>query len=225
MSAQSAHSHFSHSLFTEQLNNIMETENINIKDIKVGETYNVRVKVKTKGEDYIRVTPILQGGVLSPYWPTSFALGESSAFFPIPPENENSEPAPKYDPCRRFRKGDKVEYRPKDGRELFEAKRLLAQTLTVVENEHEEYNRVSVEAQNGDVHSVPFYYLELVTPVEELVRYVVEPSDVAYFIVDKKHERGEQNVVMYMFAFHPHAKEAAEAECARLNAEYRKENA
>lgn len=66
------------------------------------------------------------------------------------------------------------------------------------------------------------FCIELVTPMEEPERYVVEPSDVAWFVVDKKHESGEQNVVMYMRAFHPNPKAAAEAECKRLNAEHRK---
>lgn len=66
-------------------------------------------------------------------------------------------------------------------------------------------------------------FLELVTPVEELERYVVEPGDIAWFVVDKKHKSGELNVVMYMNT-HPNPKAAAEAECARMNAEWRKEH-
>jgi len=217
----------------------MKTEETKIEELKVGEIYNVRVKVKTIGDEFIQVNPILRGVVLSTYWPTTFVLGEASAFSPIPPENgtKNSEPAPKYAPCRRFRKGDKVEYHPKDGRELFEAKRLLAQTLTVVENEHKEYNRVTVEAQNGDTLSVPFYYLKLVTPVEELERYIlIHKEHEKCFEVCRKDDDEPDGLTgrtrcLATYSYHrppqtytkAQAKERAEAECARLNVEYRKE--
>lgn len=66
-------------------------------------------------------------------------------------------------PCRLFRKGDEVKYRPKDGTHYVVGKR----------------------------------------PEEPEIVYLAEYSK------DR----------------HPHAKEAAEAECARLNAEHRKEQA
>lgn len=144
-------------------------------------------------------------------------LGDMEAVSPVTaPENgtKNTAPAPKYDPCRKFRKGDKVEYLPKDGRELFEAERLLTQTLTVVEDEHEKYNRVEVKAQNGDVYSVPFYYLKLVTPVEELGPYKCGTGIDAQliFINDERFAEFEKE-------------EDAKRVCAWLNAEHRKENA
>jgi hypothetical protein len=62
-------------------------------------------------------------------------------------------------------------------------------------------------------------YLELVTPVEELEPYSIgESTD--YFSVEKD----DEELSLYWKDKHPNAKEAAEAECARLNAEYRKEN-
>lgn len=199
------------------------------EEIKIGGVYDVRVKVIKKlhttkpGHFEIGVYTVNRDTQLPmEYETTWFYDEESPAFVEITTENSrnNSEPAPKYDPCRRFRKGDKVEYQNKDGRELFEAKRLLAQTLTVVENEHKEFNRVTVEAQNGDTLSVPFYYLKLVTPVEELEPYCI--ADHIHGWIVYKDNPG--NVVANFNKTHPHAKEAAEAECARLNAEHRKEN-
>lgn len=194
------------------------------KDIKVGNFYHVLVKVlginPTNGE--ITTETANEFGTSLNMEPTYFARCEKEAFFPITPENgvKNSEPAPKYAPCRKFRKGDKVEYHPKDGRELFEAKRLLAQTLTVVENEHKEFNRVTVEAQNGDTLSVPFYYLKLVTPVEEFEPYSLEHRPSEWLVVKKAN-----NLILssYNVGIHPNAKAAAETECARLNEAYRKE--
>lgn len=150
----------------------------------------------------------------------------------LSPENgrKNTAPAPKYDPCRLFRKGDKVRVVERDGRDYIDFDPYTSiqksEIYTVLENEEEVIDGgcVGIRIGKGNVeYEIPFYYLELVTPVEELERYVVEPGDVAWFVVDKKHESGEINVVMYMCALHPHAKEAAEAECARLNAEHRKE--
>ena len=194
------------------------------KDIKVGNFYHVLVKVlhidPINGE--IATETANEFGTSLNMEPTYFARCEKEAFFPITPENDrkNSEPAPKYDPCRLFKKGDKVRVVEWNGRKPEAEDKLY----TVQQNERPGSTMVDI-GQNATGGS-SFYtvcFLELVTPVEEMERYVVEPGDLAYFIVDKKHESGEQNVVMYMFAFHPNAKAAAEAECARLNAEYRKE--
>jgi hypothetical protein len=201
-----------------------------LEDIKIGETYYVRVKVKTKGEDYIRVTPILQGGVLSTYWPTSFVLGESSAFSPIPPENgrNNSEPAPKYDPNRLFKKGDKVRYVKRNGRfcpgsHAFEEQ--MALLGTVVKDEQRDYFVVVNFENDVDNYLLDPAYLELVTPVEELEPYYVEQSThKTYWEVWRRDSKdGDTRVVTYKNDYHPNAKAAAEAERDRLNAEYRKE--
>lgn len=204
------------------------------KDIKVGNFYHVLVKVlgidPKNGE--ITTETVNEFGTSLNMEPTYFARCEKEAFSEITPKNgtKNIKTAPKYDPCRLFRKGDKVRVVERDGRDYIDYDPYTniqkSELYTVLENEEEVIDGgcVGIRIGKGNVeYEIPFYFLELVTPVEKLERYVVEPSDVAYFIVDKKHESGEQNVVMYMFAFHPHAKEAAEAECARLNAEHRKE--
>lgn len=141
--------------------------------------------------------------------------------------------APKYDPCRRFKKGDKVRVVERHGRKVWGYDLETIYTVAADEYPPDDPNglhrgRVGINDGRPETlysWNIPFYHLELVTPMEELERYVVEPSDVAWFVVDKKHESGEQNVVMYMCALHPNPKAAAEAECARLNAEHRKEKA
>ena len=201
---------------------------MNIEDIKIGETYNVRVKVVKNdfgdtGE--IATVTVDENGQAIDGEIAYYTEADAASFSSITPENgtKNSEPAPKYDPCRLFKKGDKVRIKTVNGRDSHGlAEKMKGKILTVLQNEKTCWY-IFVSDPIGDDFIVDPAYLELVTPAEEQERYVVEPGDLAYFIVDKKHESGEQNVVMYMFAFHPHAKAAAEAECARLNAEYRKE--
>jgi hypothetical protein len=197
------------------------------EDIKIGETYTVRVKIRKIGETYIDCSPILEGGVLSNHWPTAFVVGELSAFSPIPTENgrNNSEPAPKYDPNRLFRKGDKVRVVKCNGRSpaMPFSDYKEGDICIVMKDEDETSYFVRVESSDKCGRDFLFCCLELITPVEELERYAVEPSDVAWFVVDTKHKAGTLNAVMFINAIHPNARAAAEAECARLNAEFRKE--
>ena len=202
-----------------------------IKDIKVGQKYNFTLlAIHDKNEH-------MDALFESPSGMRYYIKQNDYVALSLENGTKNTETAPKYDPCRRFRKGDKVEYLPKDGRELFEAERLLTQTLTVVENEHEIYNRVEVKAQNGDIHSVPFYYLKLVTPVEEQERYILihnefeKHYEVCWKDDDEPDGRtGRTRCRATFWYYHPpqtytqkEAKAAAEAERDRLNAEYRKE--
>jgi hypothetical protein len=127
---------------------------------------------------------------------------------------------PKHDPTRLFKKGDVVTPRIYLGRK---DKGLEMGEKYIVTADEIAGDMVAIKHHftlRPDI--VQTCFLELVTPVEELERYVVEPGDIAWFVVDKKHESGELNVVMYMNT-HPNPKAAAEAECKRLNAEWRKE--
>lgn len=135
----------------------------------------------------------------------------------------SAETAPKYDPCREFKKGDIVRYVPHNGREcpampLDEYYRV--KTLTVVEDEDSNHN-VLVETQDGRNKYIRFCFLQLVTPVEELEPFRVRKYSSFYAV--EKYNNHKARPATYDVDFHPHAKEAAEAECARLNAEYRKE--
>lgn len=191
---------------------------MNIEDIKIGETYNVRVRIVSK----------CKTEVISVY--EDF---EGIAGLDIPARRlailRPIAPAPKYDPCRKFRKGDIVRYVPHNGREcpampLDEYYRV--KTLTVVEDEDANHN-VLVETQDGRNKYIRFCFLELVTPVEELEPYsVVQPENykcVRIMVGKRIHSSipfDEDECVCLTLE---QAKAAAEAECARLNAECRKE--
>lgn len=132
------------------------------------------------------------------------------SFIPVPP-------APKYDPCRLFRAGDRVTPKVVNGRDFNNiAEEMKGKVLIVTQDENRLCN---VYVRDGeDEFTIDPAYLELVKPVEELEPYSMgESSD--YFSVDKD----DDELCLYWKDKHPHAKEAAEAECSRLNAEYRKE--
>jgi hypothetical protein len=132
------------------------------------------------------------------------------------------ELAPKYDPCRKFRRGDIVRYVPHNGREcpampLDEYYRV--KTLTVVEDEDANH-RVLVETQDGRNKYIMFCYLELVTPVEELEPFEVYHRPSEWCVIKTANDLIAS---IYNVDIHPNAKAAAEAERDRLNAEWRKE--
>lgn len=205
------------------------------EEIKIGGVYDVRVKVIKKPTSPI--TDQVEIGVYTvdratnlpmEYETSWFMAEESSAFVEVAPENgvNNSEPAPKYAPCRPYREGDKVRYVKRNGRfcpgsHAYE--RHLSLLGTVICDEKPNYSVFVNFEHCSDDYRIDPAYLELVAPVEEQERYVVEPSDIAWFVVDTKHKAGTLNAVMFINAIHPNARAAAEAECARLNAEYRKE--
>lgn len=138
---------------------------------------------------------------------------------------------PKHDPTRLFREGDKVRVVERDGRswwQLDPSTSIVADEIyTVLEDESEiiegGYGELRIEAK-GKEYELPFYFLELATPVEELEPYYVgvySDQDNTYFDVAT---RNGFTVVRFDEDLHPNAKAAAEAECARLNDEYRKEH-
>lgn len=142
---------------------------------------------------------------------------------------------PKHDPCRLFKAGDEVEYRPKDGRA--NPNLLVGRRYKVSVDEPCDSGIVQVEC-DGLRHIdtfVAYNNLELVTPVEELNPYYIEENDIE-FQVRMKYEDSDclisvfrfKNIVEGYKQYHDmlptmtQARECAEAECARLNAEYRK---
>lgn len=147
------------------------------------------------------------------------------------PANEPPpETAPKYDPCRLFRKGDKVRLVEYKGRHFnTDAKRMWFCTGIVTSSECEhEYIDVCVSFGNTeeDIEIDPAY-LELVKPVEELEPYSIGKSDYNGFVNIEKNGKIIA-MIPYGKELHEHkteaeAKAAAEAERDRLNAEYRKE--
>lgn len=178
------------------------------KDVKVGEEYNVRVKVEHIDEDgWIKVR----------------TNEKSISFILSPREAEFISPLPKYDPCREFQAGDKVRMRKRDGRlpycmSMHEHIVPSDTICTVVRCELNGF--IAVEYNNGYNPVVHFSFLELVTPVEELEPYSVTASTDDWCVQAKQ---SSAIISRYSKRLHPHALEAAEAERDRLNAEYRKE--
>ena len=130
-----------------------------------------------------------------------------------------TENKPKYDPCRLFRKGDKVRIVKHNGRKFDAAPPTFQLGKVYRVDEDEDTENCYVMLQSCDLYYAhPVAFLELVTPVEELEPYKLIDSPKTYNIV--------RDIAMVMTIHkksHPNAKAAAEAERDRLNAEHRKE--
>ena len=195
---------------------------MNIEDIKVGETYNVRVKVvKNDFGDTCEIATVTvdENGKEIDGEIAYYTEADAASFAPIIPET-----APKYDPCRFFKVGDTVS--PKSWHDRMpwgdsntnRAHLYNRWKCTVIADEYQ--GIVKCKTGSGFIFETAPCFLDLITPVEEL-----EPYNVFFegrFVHVRK---GEQVIASFNLNAHPNAKEAAEAECARLNAEHRKENA
>lgn len=199
---------------------------MNIEDIKVGKWYNVpfRVVEIKSGDIHMK-----NGGIKAVCQPSELAEitsverterlwnGMCDVLFG---ENgtKNTETAPKYDPNRKFRKGDRVrivEYKGRNGTSTHHTG-----DVVTVDKDEEDCEWVFLKAD--DEHKLDVIdpaYLELVTPVEELEPYSVS-ENIHGWVVFKDNPG---TVVANYNNIHPHAKEAAEAERDRMNAEHRKE--
>ena len=209
---------------------------MNIEDIKVGETYNVRMRVTYKEKDQVRV----ENPMVSVYGCEYMIISHKyihaiPSCVSMPPEKpieifhttEIPETYPKYDPCRKFRKGDMVRYCAPDGRIYADRgslrEHIKNRDLTHVVRDEQENGRVGVydPLDEENPYYVPAHSLELVTPVEELEPYCVRKYSTFYAV--EKYNNHKDRPATYDIYFHQNAKAAAEAECARLNEEYRKE--
>ena len=215
-------------------------------DIKVGETYYVRVKVTEIIDDKIITRTVSDKGSSLIESHTIFFDDEVLAFSPVlnpaPIAFFKStvipEAYPKYDPRRKFRKGDKVRPVERYGRMPDDGAPVNV-ICEVVENELTN-GTVAIRAcgnAGSALFRVTALYLELVTPVAELERYVLIHKEIEkYYDVcwkddDEPDGRTGRTRVRNTYWYHnppktytqQEAKAAAEAECARLNAEYRKE--
>ena len=194
---------------------------MNIEDIKVGEMYNIRVKVDRVDTRFNAVFFTIEGGN-SVY---AFGVQDRKIHDLISPliDVKGVCPPPKYDPCRKFRKGDKVrvvEYKGRKGSSI-----VLPGTITTVDEGEEDCDWIYIRIPDDSLDSTTTIdpaYLELITPVEEMKPYSVHETDYLYRVMQSV-DGGEQVVCEYRKNTHPHVKEAAEAECDRLNAEHRKE--
>lgn len=128
---------------------------------------------------------------------------------------------PKHDPCRLFKKGDVVEPKQVKGRVYSKDSKYLISKKCIVFRDEDEPGYVVI-SHEGKNYAINTAYLELITPVEELEPYQVLHNITNSYVIYKDKPKTD-NIVVNFTSTHPHAKEAAEAECARLNAEYRKE--
>jgi hypothetical protein len=130
--------------------------------------------------------------------------------------NSQSSIVNKHDPTRLFKKGDKVRVVEWNGRKDCRN----GMEATVLSNERGCFVDIEcmIKAVKAEL-TYPACQLELVTPVEEIEPYKLIDSPNTYNIV-----RDSAMVMTIHKKSHPNPKAAAEAECARLNAEWRKEH-
>ena len=191
---------------------------MNPPDLKKGQAYLILADYHGKDSDgdCVFIAESTERRLFLP-----FVAVQNCVFLPSEPPTLVGS-SPKYDPCRKFRKGDIVRAVRRNGRESTSSsviEDLYEETLTVVGGEDSD-NDVLVDTSKGN-RFIQFYFLELVTPVEALEPYSMVDAHTHWDVADKD----MKTVATYSKSYHPHAKEAAEAECARLNAEYRKEQA
>lgn len=188
------------------------------KDIKIGETYYVRVKVTAKSENRYVCRPLLLDGTMSEFAPNFFNYAEAEAFYKSIPGQ------PKSDPCREFRKGDRVRVVERNGRIpiCFPIDRItVGDIVTVAENETGDVF-IKVLSKDGHEMMAPWFMLELVTPVEELAPYIISEGA---GIIEVYNEKREAVKAWFYDDVKAGVKALAEAEAERdrLNAEWRKE--
>ena len=213
---------------------------MNIEDIKIGETYNVRMHVSDYYDGIIFCSTVISDDDkdgLQCGEEYEICHDEVDAFSPInpytplnlPTMTEIPEAYPKYDPCRLFKAGDVVEYRPKNGRA--NPNMLVGRKYKVHVDEPCDSGIVQVEIdpiRHIDTF-VSYDQLKLVTPVEELEPYTVGKAEIN--TTDGEYDTwavyDEHGYIVAQFAEEAYkpgeAKARAEAERDSRNAEWRKE--
>lgn len=182
-----------------------------LKQLKEGDEIFIRARYKKTLED---------GDVLFSHSYTSIYDKVTKTENCTHPENvilpSDLQPAPKYDPYRLFKKGDRVRIVKYAGRCYTTFWESFVGVEMYVETSETAYSLPEVETAKG-LQPIDPAYLELVTPVEELEPYRVDHNQYGWHV-----EKDGEILATYNDERHPNAKEAAEAECARLNAEHRK---
>lgn len=185
---------------------------MNIEDIKVGEMLNIQL---------LCVAKVKQAAIFETPTGGKFQLGYCD-FECINPENgtKNTENAPKYDPCRLFKKGDLVTPKKVNGRSSLGVN---GEIYRVCQDELESGCEIKL-VMDGCIGHVPVdaAYLELVTPVEEqkIFFYENEP-ELPYYCVHFGRPNNFEFVAHLDKEYY--SKKQVQAECDRLNAAYRKE--
>lgn len=176
------------------------------EEIKVGDKINIEALVirKLHSEEQL-ITCELPTGLQFHIWQRDFeALSPANG-------TKNADPAPKYDPNRLFRRGDKVRVITRDGRTPVACPSSVGAVCVVLENE-KKGKLITLRDEEDCRLWAEFFYLELITPVEELEPYTCG--------------RGVDECILYknkeLFAEFENPKDAARV-CKMLNAEHRKE--
>ena len=138
-----------------------------------------------------------------------------------------SDSQPKYDPCRLLRKGDRVQVKKRNGRCNGKDGEYLREAFCEVADDEVPNELVRVYHNSSEYRLDPAY-LELVTPVEELEPYTVDGCGFAPTFYVLKYGKVYMTIPYKegssLFQTREEAKEAAEAECNRLNDEWKKDH-
>jgi hypothetical protein len=203
-----------------------------IKSLKPGDPLIIHGSFKKtyNDGDIIIWRRMIDGGILSDI-PTYVHPSCVS----LPSEPGTSVPTPKYDPTRLFRKGDIVRLKEWNGRcPALPEDWKFNNGLFKVQEDEKLNSSVEITRENlRAVYIVPICFIELVTPVKEQEPfYLDEITDEdedgePYHCFMVKTMKGEDRVRTYYsnkFETIEQTKAAAEAECKRLNEEWRKEH-
>ena len=200
-----------------------------IKNLKPGDPIVIRTTfMRVDGDGDIRFKAQSNNG-------NCYELFISTDYVSLSTDSQSSI-VNKYDPCRLFKKGDRAQVVERHGRTMtcLPAGRIkVGDIVTVAENESGDVF-INVITEDGHKMMVPWFMMELITPVEEL-----EP----YFMYESKEEESfdimkrvgklylTRNCIYYKSDINDlaeltreQAKAAAEAERDRLNDEWRKED-
>lgn len=224
---------------------------MNTEDIKVGETYNVRMHVSDYCDGIIFCSTVIgydDKDGLQCGEEYEICHDEVDAFSPITPYTPLNLPTmtkipeayPKYDPNREFKAGDIVSprfwcMRPPTAYYISDVSGHFMPDDGAYEVEKDELPDSTVLVKyKGEIISMQACHLELTTPVEELEPYFVGESENSYDLF-RKTSGCNQLRASFWWKHNPtpelielskaNAKAAAEAERDRLNAEWRKEQA
>lgn len=143
----------------------------------------------------------------------------------LPSEHGTSVPTPKYDPCRRLKCGDIVELVEWNGRFPIPKsyfKEIGIKKFRVVAEECRGIVTIDIL---GTPHPLPICFIKLNTPVEEIEPYIVYENLHVCAVMHRDEKDGKFIAVFFISHYGKTiARERAEAERDRLNAEWRKEH-
>lgn len=148
------------------------------EDIRVGDLLNLRVRVCRPLSEYVGRL-YLQAEIPNKSFDSTYVLTRDiiPALSPVTLENgtKNTEPAPKYDPCRKFRKGDIVAPCSVNGRwcsHVWEDKSSIHYEVAKDEDPITAHMEVK-DTDSPHPFLVHAAFFKLVTPVEEIEPYRV----------------------------------------------------